>query len=537
MKRISLVFVASMLATQALAQTQFPPSTLWGNFTASSGLPTVVQVPNCPTGALNFTAGTGLGCGIGGGGSIPGLVHTHLFVGNSANLATDFGSLATFADSGGLTLNPTSGTNSAGLSITQTTPNTGSQGSSGINLNSIVVNDGNNLVDVFSVGLLVQQNLLSNVLGQKAALYVASVRNTAATSTSNDQIGIVSFALAGVSSGGTDTGSGAKGALYGMNPIVTALVGATNYDIFAGVEANVSVASGATVRRRIGISAAGSDVGTGDLIDAAFEVGSGNAGWKTGLIFTQTRGSPALASGGTVIGSDGIAQTVASIISLPNWTISGKIFDFTTAGFTVDGATGLVTTKSINVTTAASGYQISGVTVMKTDAHYLYFADPGGNFRFFFGDSSDPQNYFRNDAGTLVQNSSGSATFGRISSSGIFLGNGVNNTGTKLTMATGVPTLTGGFCTSPSVVTANGTAAFALNVGSACATGAGTITLPAATTGWSCNFSDITAPGTNVVAQTGGTTTTATIQNYLRTTGATANFGSGDVIRGSCVGF
>lgn len=68
MKRILIVLAAVLLSTQALAQTQFPPSTLWGNFGASTGLPTTLVVPNCPTGALNFTTGVGLGCGTGGGG-------------------------------------------------------------------------------------------------------------------------------------------------------------------------------------------------------------------------------------------------------------------------------------------------------------------------------------------------------------------------------------------------------------------------------------------------------------------------------------
>jgi hypothetical protein len=99
------------------------------------------------------------------------------------------------------------------------------------------------------------------------------------------------------------------------------------------------------------------------------------------------------------------------------------------------------------------------------------------------------------------------------------------------------PTIAGGFCTTPSISANNGTAAFAITIGSACAAGTGTLTLPAATTNWICNFADVTAPGTNSVIQSGGTATTVTVQNYSRTTGATANFGSGDVVRASCLAY
>jgi hypothetical protein len=70
MKRILFALAAALLSTQAVAQTQFPPSTLWGNFTTSSGLPNTVPVPNCPTGALNYTLGVGFGCGTGIAGAV-----------------------------------------------------------------------------------------------------------------------------------------------------------------------------------------------------------------------------------------------------------------------------------------------------------------------------------------------------------------------------------------------------------------------------------------------------------------------------------
>jgi hypothetical protein len=93
------------------------------------------------------------------------------------------------------------------------------------------------------------------------------------------------------------------------------------------------------------------------------------------------------------------------------------------------------------------------------------------------------------------------------------------------------------FCTSPSIPATNGTAAFTINVGTACATSTGTITLSAATTGWVCDFHNITTPAANIVEQTGGTTTTVTMTNYARTTGVASNWTASDVIRAKCVAY
>lgn len=99
------------------------------------------------------------------------------------------------------------------------------------------------------------------------------------------------------------------------------------------------------------------------------------------------------------------------------------------------------------------------------------------------------------------------------------------------------PTVSG-FCTSPSVPANNGTFGFTVNVGTSCAgVSTGTITLPAATNGWVCHFANVSNPATSAPAQTGGTTTTATVTNYARTTGLAADWTDSDVIRVSCHGY
>ncbi len=93
------------------------------------------------------------------------------------------------------------------------------------------------------------------------------------------------------------------------------------------------------------------------------------------------------------------------------------------------------------------------------------------------------------------------------------------------------------FCTSPSIPANNGPGAFTINVGTGCATSTGTVTLPAATTGWVCTFRDVTTPAANSPSQIGGTTTTATLTNYSRTTGLAANWTDNDILRASCFAY
>ena len=120
---------------------------------------------------------------------------------------------------------------------------------------------------------------------------------------------------------------------------------------------------------------------------------------------------------------------------------------------------------------------------------------------------------------------------GNIRNDGSYLNNNV------LAFSSTAPTVSG-FCTSPSVPANNGTIAFTVNVGTSC-TGisTGTITLPAATTGWVCQAQDVTTPASFVIGQTGGTTTTATVTNYGRTTGLAVDWTASEVIRFSCSGY
>lgn len=98
-------------------------------------------------------------------------------------------------------------------------------------------------------------------------------------------------------------------------------------------------------------------------------------------------------------------------------------------------------------------------------------------------------------------------------------------TTTNLLLNATAPTISSGFGTSPSIVGANGTAAFTINVGTGGAASSGVIGFPTAATGWVVHCDDITNPTTAggiMVKQTASSTTTATITGYNATPAATA---------------
>lgn len=125
-----------------------------------------------------------------------------------------------------------------------------------------------------------------------------------------------------------------------------------------------------------------------------------------------------------------------------------------------------------------------------------------------------------------------------VSSSAVNLHLPINVASGVVAISTTAPTIASGLCTSPAISASNGTAAFAITVGTSCAgISTGTLTMPAATTGWHCRFNNVTTPASFIVDQTGGSTTTVTFTNYSRTTGLATDFTASESIRASCLGY
>ena len=108
-------------------------------------------------------------------------------------------------------------------------------------------------------------------------------------------------------------------------------------------------------------------------------------------------------------------------------------------------------------------------------------------------------------------------------------------------IATAHPNYSSGFGTSAgwSGGAGGGTSfEFGFNVGTGGTASSGVISFPtAAPNGWYCTGRDVTHPASFVEDFASTSTTTVTVQNYSRTTGATGAWTSGDVLQISCLGF
>ena len=173
---------------------------------------------------------------------------------------------------------------------------------------------------------------------------------------------------------------------------------------------------------------------------------------------------------------------------------------------------------------ASAGVTFPGVVGFSTQGSYSAVA-PGAGFSLLGAASLALGNGTASDfTGTLKLSTLNPVTSYQL--------NGV------LMVSATAPTISAGFCaTTPSISASNGVAAFDINVGTSCSGSVGTLAMPTATTGWVCNFANVTAPASNVVSQTGGANNTVTLTNYARTTGSASNFTASNHIRASCVGY
>jgi hypothetical protein len=108
----------------------------------------------------------------------------------------------------------------------------------------------------------------------------------------------------------------------------------------------------------------------------------------------------------------------------------------------------------------------------------------------------------------------------------------------SLLISTIPPTIASGFGTAPSIIAANGSAAFQIRVGTGGTASSGTINLPVAAHGWDCKATDITTESAVVflTKQTASAVNSATFANYTAT-GGVGPWLPSDKLNVSCHGF
>ena len=179
------------------------------------------------------------------------------------------------------------------------------------------------------------------------------------TGTANQLVGTLSAAYANVNTSGVDT-------LWGI--IGSGVVGASaNISTIRSIEAELFVHPSATLSQRTAFSAVAGGAGTGSLIDAVLYVyqtsavatGYGNGASFGDLILLDNGGpNPALATTASIITSRGGSSTIANLIELPNYTITGDIINVPNLHITGSGSgtiTGPSGANSWAVTTSGGG--------------------------------------------------------------------------------------------------------------------------------------------------------------------------------------
>ncbi len=142
--------------------------------------------------------------------------------------------------------------------------------------------------------------------------------------------------------------------------------------------------------------------------------------------------------------------------------------------------------------------------------------------------------------GLRIKNSDNSQTRLTLSDAGALVIPGTISLASLADSST-APTIASGGCTTgsaQSISSNNGSAGFSITLGGATCGSTIVLTLPTAAHGWHCSADDITTPATSEIHQTsGGSATSVTLTNYVRTTGVAGNFTAADVIAVSCRGY
>lgn len=145
---------------------------------------------------------------------------------------------------------------------------------------------------------------------------------------------------------------------------------------------------------------------------------------------------------------------------------------------------------------------------------------------------------YDSNTGAFIFAAGGSSDAVEISANGISLATGsAMYSLNHLLFSQTAPTISSGFGTTPSIVNSNGTASFAVNVGTGGTASSGVITMPAMTVGAVCDVQPAGAPQADSRTQAVITSTTSiTITNYTASTAAALAFPSGAVYNVKCSG-
>lgn len=251
------------------------------------------------------------------------------------------------------------------------------------------------------------------------------------------------------------------------------------------------------------------------------ETGTGSAVFGT----SPTIATPAI-TGGTISGTPISGSTGSFTTLTASSTVSGAGFTSLLSPYlTTSTATSTYATIAQATTAlAATGGSINGVTVGAT-------TPSTGAFTTLSASSTV------SGTGFSTYLASPPAIGGTTAASGKFttLQGTTSIALTNLVSSSTAPTIASGFGTSPTIPQNNGTAAFAVKIGTGGTATNGVLTMPAAITGWICDATDVSSITTTdfYVKMTASSTTSVTLTMF-NTAGAASAFGAGDFVLVKC---
>ena len=209
-----------------------------------------------------------------------------------------------------------------------------------------VVTGGANLID-FDVEDLPR----NGATGNRIAIEGHILLNGSAEQGNINYVGVWGIADAEVNLGGTNTGAGSQGLVFGMNPQAKGGGTATNLTAIIGEEVDISCGYGCTTKGTIGVDIVqiNGDQTVGATTDAALMIGSavGSPGWTNGILINNYNGQFPISSSGNLLETS--AGTVNHGLHLTNLTCTTDCY--ASNGAKIDGS-GNATFANVNVTSA-----------------------------------------------------------------------------------------------------------------------------------------------------------------------------------------
>lgn len=280
-----------------------------------------------------------------------------------------------------LTINTATGSRSSGIVINNNAP-TGSSSNTNVFLNQILAGSVAN-PDTIQAGtapataaLYVQNVIGTGATGGRIAIYgLAEAIGNGAVGAGNLQewVGVTGQGIVTQNMGGTNTGAGAAGAIWGGNFYAKLGGSATNIREIIGIEINTEALAGSSIRNKFGLAIvnAPTDAVNGTNKNSAFAIANPGATalWDILLDMGADGGTFPIKAAGTILKS--IAGTTTDGVNIAATTFTGNAWASPSATLTGAGVWSAASYTSVAgaVNTVLQGNSGSGIGQVGTSSN------------------------------------------------------------------------------------------------------------------------------------------------------------------------